>query len=303
MKSQTANPVWNFQGQTVLISAGARGIGRGIVRAFIAAGANVVFGDVDESGGRELLRLLGKSARRAVFVPADFAREDAWPTLCRSLPKRWTPSVFVSNVGIGIHRPIGETPVAEYDQVQAINQRSAWLAARTAEPFLRKRGGSIVLISSIMSRFGGDHHAVYIATKAALLGMTRSLAVELAPSCICVNCILPGFIVADIPSKFRKRVPRELWTDFANLFSSHWLNGYATLQPLKRAGLPEDVAQAVCFLSSPAARFITGTEITVDGGVGLSMASATHAKSFRQSMVWTRPMQQWLQKRHAGRKT
>jgi len=255
-----------------LVSGGARGIGRGIVRTLAKAGANVVFGDHDGDGGRETVRLSHGSPGKVVFCEADFADPQAWPRLLEICHREgWTPTLGVSNVGIGRFAPVDQTSPESYAEVEAINQRSAFLMAGTLAPAMGKRGGALIFIGSIMSEFGTANYSLYGMTKQALVGLTRSLAVELAPRRITVNCIQPGFITIDPPSAIRKIVPPALWHDCFEAFRDRIEAAYESYQPLPVAGTPEDIAEAVLFLASKGARFITGSVLRVDGGAALSL--------------------------------
>ncbi len=257
---------WDFRGQCALVSGGARGIGAAIVRRLAASGADVVFGDTDSVGGRELTAELGGHAR---FVAADFGEAGAWPALLQDAASAgWAPSLVVANVGINPPGRVEEFSLEVCDRVLRTNQRSMWLAAHDTVPALRRRpGSSLLFTSSVMARFGSHRASPYIMTKAAISGLVKSLCVELAPDGIRVNAILPGYIQIDPPHYFRERLPRALWDEFFAVFRDHFLRRAGSIQPLALAGSPEDIAQAVCFLHSDAARFISGTELVVDGGL------------------------------------
>ncbi len=274
-------PSWNGSQTVALVSGGARGIGRGIVRALARTGACVVFGDTDRAGGEETLGLC--ATNRVCFREVDFAEAGAWPELlaaCREAG--WRPTLGVSNVGVGRRLPLEQTPQEVYAGVEAINQRSAFLMAQTLVPAMTG-GGTLVFIGSIMSDFGTADCALYGMTKSALSGLARSLAVELAPRRITVNCVQPGFIALEPPVEFRKIIPPQHWTAFFAAFQRPIEAVFEQLQPLPFAGRPEDIAQAILFLASESGRFVTGSALRVDGGASLRMS--VHAGLFPESML------------------
>jgi len=272
---------WNGTQSVALISGGARGIGRAIVRAFARSGACVVFGDVDRAGCEETLKLCGTD--RVLFREIDFADPEAWPELLALCHQAgWRPTIGVSNVGVGGRMPLERITPDAYGKIEAINQRSAFLMAQTLAPTMEE-GGTLVFVGSIMSEFGVSAGALYGMTKNALLGLSRSLAVELAPRKITVNCIQPGFIAIEPPSPFREMIPPRHWSEFYRVFQGPIVAAFEQLQPLPVAGLPEDIAQAVLFLTSEGARFITGSTLRVDGGASLRMAIPKEL--FSQSLI------------------
>lgn len=267
-------PQWNASSTVALISGGARGIGRGIVRALAASGANVVFGDKDRTGGLETVALCRDLPGSALFCEMDFSEVEAWPQMLTAcLNAGWTPTLGVSNVYFSQKIPVEETTMDTYSKAEAVNQRSGFLMASTLAPAFAPSGGTLIFIGSIMSEFGLTNDALYGMTKNALIGLTRSLAVELAPRSITVNCIQPGFIVLDPPAEFRTIMPSELWSEFFLRFRKDIEAVYANYQPLPLAGLPDDIAQMVLFLSSASGRFVTGSTLHVDGGAALSIAT------------------------------
>lgn len=255
-----------------LVSGGARGIGRGIVRSLAAAGARVVFGDRDLIGATETVGLCEGETGCVLFCEADFAETNAWPRILETcLGAGWTPTLGVSNVWFTERGSVENITIEAYAKAEAVNQRSGFLMAQTLSPVIGQLGGSLVFIGSVMSDFGTANYSLYGMTKSALTGLTRSLAVELAPRRITVNCIQPGNITLDPPREFREIVPPEFWTEFFNEFQERIEAVYAKFQILPIAGRPEDIVQAILFLASDAGRFVTGSVLRVDGGLSLSM--------------------------------
>jgi NAD(P)-dependent dehydrogenase (short-subunit alcohol dehydrogenase family) len=133
---------------------------------------------------------------------------------------------------------------------------------------------------------------VYAATKAGLIGLTRSLAVELAPKHIRVNIVLPGFTRIDPLHNFRIKVPQELWDDFSRRYRVGISAGFERFQPLPRCIEAEDIARAAAFLCSEEARCITGVELLVDGAANLR--NAVTAETVSKAFDWSREMEEWL---------
>jgi NAD(P)-dependent dehydrogenase (short-subunit alcohol dehydrogenase family) len=285
---------WNFQNEVVYVSAGAWGIGRAVVNVFAGAGARVFFGDINEFHGRELEEMWRTRGADVCFVKADFAEEDAWSKMVSV--GGLEPTIMVSNAGIAGNMPIDVLDVERYDLVHAVNQRSALLGIKCVVPFMRKRGsGSIVLLGSIMSQTFFPGSSAYVATKAALEGLTKSLAVELGGDGIRVNCVQPGFTRVGMAEELRGNVPPQLWTAFAEHFESYLMENHAKMQPLCRGTDSKDVANAIAFLCSDLAGCITGSVIPIDGGLSLPVASDKKSRLFMTE--WTPEMDEWVKER------
>ncbi len=299
MKSEPSSvgprlPVWDFRGECLLLSGGAHGIGAGVVRHFARCGAEVLFADVDTVGAGQLVEALAAEGHPVHFLEADFTSPEAWAQM-RAEAERLglRPSVVMANVGIGHNEPLGETRVETYDRLLAGNLRSAWLAARELAGPLRERGGgSLLLVGSVMAQFGTPGHVLYGAAKAGLIGLTTSLAVELAPE-IRVNLIVPGFILNGPPGPLSEVVPRDAWWAFHERFGAEVARADPPLQPLPVWGAPEDIAQAASYLHT--ARYVTGTALRVDGG--LLCQTPIRPTSENAPWEWTDAMRAWLRER------
>lgn len=290
----SGQPLWNFSGHCVALSGGARGIGAGIVRLFARSGATVLFGDVDAVGSEQLIRELGHDGERVHFVEADFSKADAWPQMLIAAAEReLQPNLVVANVGVTVQQPLEAISADDYEWILNSNLRSAWLAGQTFAPTLRRQtGSSLVLIGSVMARFGTPNCALYATTKAALSGLLKSFCVELASAGTRVNMVVPGYIVNDPPGFYRQHIPSGLWRAFHEEFAQQFTQANPPVQPLATWGVPEDIAQAVAFLHSPAARYITGIELPVDGG--LLCQTPIRPGTGNESWGWTPEMLEWL---------
>jgi D-xylose 1-dehydrogenase len=238
-----------LQDQNVLVTGGANGIGAAIVRAFLAQGARVFFCDVDVRAGRALARHAGE---RAFFSKVDLRRErevERWIEGIGSREKRL--HVLVNNAAADPRIGLQEMTTQEWDELFARNLRAYFLTSRQCVPFM-KDSSSIINLASITWHTGPAKMSAYVATKAGILGFTRSLARELGPRGIRVNAVSPGWVMTE-------RQLRQFVTP-------------AVKRLIKRSQCipvliqPEEIASVVVFLASDASRAITGQEILADRG-------------------------------------
>ncbi|WP_256646007.1 SDR family NAD(P)-dependent oxidoreductase [Thermomonas paludicola] len=238
-----------LEGKVALVTGGARGIGAAIVRRLHAEGAAVAITDVLAEPGRALAAELGE---RAAFFAHDTTDEAAWVATIAAVTGAFGGlQIVVNNAGVFKPGAIADTSVADVEWQFRVNQLGVFLGMKHAQLPLRAAGGGcIVNISSIAGQLGFPGAAAYVGTKWAVRGMTKTAALELAPVQIRVNSVHPGFI--DTPMLDNN--PPE--ANQAGIEAT----------PLKRIGKPEEIAAAVAFLVGPDAGFVTGAELTVDGG-------------------------------------
>jgi len=235
----------SLDGKVALISGGARGIGSATARAMVAAGAQVVIGDLLESEGRALATELGDAA---LYVPLDVTRPGAWEAAVTATMRRFgRVDILVNNAGIARFGRIDTHSRADWDQVVAVNLTGAFLGIQAAAWAMRLAGGgSIVNVSSIAGLRGFSHVPAYVAAKFGLRGLTKAAALDLAPDKIRVNSVHPGFTqTAILPDD---RPPST------------------THVAMQRLGTPEEIAALILFVASDAASFATGAEFVADGG-------------------------------------
>jgi 3alpha(or 20beta)-hydroxysteroid dehydrogenase len=239
-----------LDGKVAIVTGGARGQGEAEVRLFAAEGAKVVVSDVLVDAGKALAASVGDSA---AFLRHDVSREDDWEAAVNFAAERFGGlDVLVNNAGILHNATIAKHTLADYERVVSVNQVGVFLGIRAAiEPMTQRGGGSIVNISSGAGLRATKYSFAYSATKYAVTGMTACAGLELARYGIRVNSIHPGLIdtpmVASDDPDANTRLVRAT--------------------PMRRAGEPEEIARVALFLASDESSFMTGSHVTVDGGV------------------------------------
>jgi len=240
-----------FDGKVVLISGGARGQGAAEARMLVAEGAKVVIGDLREDEGRRLAAELGKAA---AFVRHDVTDEAEWARAVAAAEGLGGLNGMVNNAGIYIPRTLLETDAALFEQHTRINQLGCFLGMKAVVGAMeRSGGGSIVNISSVAGLRGSPGAFAYSATKWALRGMTKAAAIDLAPRRIRVNSVHPG----------------PIDTEMLKVRSAEENHRRVQQVPMKRMGTSEEVARLVLYLLSDESSYVTGAEMTIDGGVSL----------------------------------
>ena len=250
-----------FAGKRAVVTGGASGIGRATALRLVLEGAEVWIGDIDEAGGRDLAET---SNGRIHFRRTDVMHATDIDALMQEADAAGGLDVVFNNAGAGGSRdPIDQISPEDWDRTQGLLLRSVALGIRYAASLMTKRGGgAIVNTASIAALQTGAAPTAYSVAKAGVLHLTIMAAADLARYNIRVNAVCPGFITTNI---FTSAL--GIAGDKRDLANGAIAQVAAQAQPLQRAGRPEDIAAAVAYLASEDAAFVTGTHITVDGGM------------------------------------
>ena len=251
-----------FSGKNVIVTGGAKGIGAVYAKAFAAEGANVVVADILESEGEALAEEInGHNGSKALFVHADVTDNESVSQMARQTVDTFGRiDVLVNNAAIyfdlGVKKPFDEISLGEWEKVMAVNVRGVWQCTKAVSPYMRQQGyGKIVNISSAVAHVGAAGFAHYVASKSAVIGLTRALARELGSHSVTVNAVAPGLV----SNEATRQINVEDYIEQA-----------AKTRAVQRAMAPEDLVGAVLFLSSPDSDFISGQTYIVDGGAIMS---------------------------------
>lgn len=243
----------SLEGKVAIVTGGARGIGREICLKLAEGGADIVVNDLAEVGVGPLLKEIEQQGRRAKFIAADISvSAEAKRLVEEAVVALGQVDVLVNNAGITRDNLLVRMKEEDWDDVIRVNLKGAFNCTQAAAKYMMKqRSGAIVNISSVVGVVGNAGQANYSASKAGLIGLTKSAARELASRGIRVNAVAPGFIETEMT--------RELPEDYQARLKE--------MIPMGLFGQPADVAKVVAFLASDEARYVTGEVIKIDGGL------------------------------------
>lgn len=245
----------NLEGRKALITGGSRGIGKATSLLFARAGSDVAINYLSKSqAAEEVKEEVSRIGRECLVFKADVSRKGDIALMVRNILERWNRiDVLVNNAGIWTYGEMGDMPEEIWAETMKINLDGVFHTCNAVVPFMKeKKRGWIINVSSTAAVRGEAFHSHYAASKGALVSLTKSLALELAPFNIRVNCVAPGWVDTDMcagvfkDADFRKEVQESI--------------------PLKRIPPPEDIAGPILFLASALAQHITGEVINVNGG-------------------------------------
>lgn len=248
---------FSVEGRVVIVTGAAQGIGRELARQFAAAGAFVVVADLDVDKAFAVVEEIEDAGGSALGIPVDVADEASVNALVALTVERWgRVDVLLNNASIfaTIQKgPFDQIPLDQWDRVLRVNVTGAYLCARAVAPHMRAAGfGRIINVSSDAVTRGTVDYLHYVTSKSAVIGMTNSLARELGPHGVTVNCVRPGSVATEVERAVNPTVEAR--------------QRAAALQCIPRGMVPTDLVGIMMFLATPASGFITGQTIACDGG-------------------------------------
>ena len=243
-----------FKGRTVLVTGAGSGIGRATALAFAREGARVAINDLDA----RLAETVRKKIRGSIAVPGDISRAVHCARIVRTTLKTFKRlDILVNNAGIGVSGNVLTTSEEEWDTIMRVNVKGVFLLSREAlKTMIRRRRGVIVNTASIAGVSGIPDRAAYTASKHAVVGLTRAMALDHVKDGIRINCICPGTTMTPWIGRRLKEAKNPKAA----------MKALVARQPMGRLGKPEEIADAILFLASDGSTFTTGTALIVDGG-------------------------------------
>ncbi len=245
-------------GKKAIITGGASGIGRAAALLFADAGAAVVVADIDDQGSEAVVKKIHAGSGEGIYVHCDVTKaEDCQRAVQKTINSFGGVDILFNNAGIIRRASVIDTTEEQWERVMAVNVKSIFLMSKYTIPYMIQAGGGVILnTSSGWGLVGGRDAVSYCASKAAVVNLTRAMALDHGNQNIRVNCICPG----DTDTPMLRVEAHQLGENEKTFLDD------AADRPLQRIGTPQDIAQAVLYLCSDAASYVTGTTLVVDGG-------------------------------------
>ena len=246
---------YSLKDRTAVVTGSGRGIGREIALLLGTRGANIVISDIDSDNSSKTAEEFKKQGIDAISIPANVtSADDAEKLISGTVEAFGSIDILVNNAGITRDGLLVRMSEEDWDMVMSINLKGAFLVTRSAaKVMMKKRYGRIINIASVVGVVGNAGQANYSASKAGLIGLTKSTARELAGRGVTANAVAPGFIETEMTKAMSEKAQEK----------------FLETVPLKRKGKPSDVAEAVAFLASDSAAYITGQTLSVCGGLNI----------------------------------
>ncbi|MCB1744817.1 MAG: glucose 1-dehydrogenase [Gammaproteobacteria bacterium] len=263
----------DLDGRVAVVTGGASGIGEATVRLFAEHGARVIIADMQRERGEQLAASLGEAAR---FVRTEVSQEADVKAAIDAAVGAWGRlDCIFNNAGFGgVLGPLEDVPVEEFDMTMNVLVRGVFLGIKHAIPVMKAQGsGSIINTGSIAGVTAGRGPLVYSVAKAAVIHMTKTVAMELAPHSVRVNCICPGYIATPLSANTVGKPDTLIEERVA---------GYKNRQPIPRVGRPSDIAELALWLASERSGFVTGQAMVVDGGVTVGVPWDEQSPVYRE---------------------
>lgn len=242
-----------LDGKVALISGGSRGQGAAEAKLFALEGAKVVLADILDEEGKKVEAEINETGGDAKYVHLDVTSEDAWEAAVRETVDSYGKlDILVNNAGILLRKGVEETSVEEWDRIQDVNSKGVFLGVKAAIPAMREAGGGSIINISSIAGLRGSTSTAYGASKGLVRLLTKSTAVQYGPEGIRCNSVHPGIIETDMTEDMLDSAGREQWL---------------SRTPLRMIATAHDVALGVLYLASDESRYVTGSELVIDGGI------------------------------------